>query len=106
MVSSTSRSLPAAVSSCLGFDKRERVQRIRSTKLLVRLEKLMRNTRFNMREFLILILNCLVFFAPAFAGQSNGQSARPGGTRPPEITVPNATGDAAEVLALEQKIEA
>ena len=66
----------------------------------------MRNTRLNMREFLIPVLIYLVFVAPAFGGQPSGQRVGPRDSRPPDITVANATGDAAEVLALEQKIEA
>ena len=57
------------------------------------------------RGLLIGVLLCLSV-AHRFDGQSGGQGARRGDSRPRDITVANATGAAAEVLALEQKIEA
>ena len=60
---------------------------------------LKRNARFRVRGLLIGVLLCLTFVPHPFDGQSNGQSARPGDSRPRDITVANATGDAAEVLA-------
>ena len=66
----------------------------------------MRNTRFRVRGLLVGVLLCVSFLAHLLGGQSNGQGARPRDSQPRDITVANATGDAAEVLALEQKIEA
>src|ERR1043166_6238400 len=52
------------------------------------------------------LLLCLTFFAHLFGVQSNVQSGRPIDSRPRDITIATATGDAAEVLALEHKTEA
>jgi len=54
-----------------------------------------------MRGSIAGVLFCLAFVAHPFNGQSIAQ-----GQRFPDITVANATGEAAEVLALERKIEA
>src|SRR5437870_3929773 len=66
----------------------------------------MRKTRFRVCGLLIPVLFYLLVVAHPFSGQSNGQGARPRDSRTSDITVANATGAAAEVLALEQKIEA
>jgi hypothetical protein len=66
----------------------------------------MRKTWFRVRGLLMPALFYLLVVAHPFSGQSNGQGARPRDSRTSEITVANATGAAAEVLALEQKIEA
>src|SRR6266404_4370628 len=65
----------------------------------------MRKTGFRVRGLLIPVLFYLLVVARPFNGQSNGQGARPRDSRASDITVANATA-AAEVLALEQKIEA
>ena len=66
----------------------------------------MRKTRFRVRGLLIPVLFYFLVVAHPLSGQSNGQGARPRDSRISDITVANATGAAAEVLALEQKIEA
>jgi len=66
----------------------------------------MRNTRFAVRGLLAAILWCLSFGPYASGRQSNKQGARTRESRLQEITAADATGDAAEVLALERKFEA
>ena len=64
------------------------------------------DTSSHSRVLLVAVLVCLAFGPYVVGQQSNAPAARPRDARPPDITAANATGAAAEVLALEQKIEA